>query len=374
MADFIGASPCKEVIKGSAYEASSRQCSSADEQQQWRRRSRAAHRKQIHSYKQATTVQLGSCCEVGSKVCPAQSQEWPRKDQHSHIEFFLEDEALSSRRRCKSEEKRGTYGQRRAGDNFTRLQAIITDLPQHALAADSWIPARASLGGSLERFREKLVERELLRSCKQYPRYAADLRHLVVVHASEDLTILVDNKHQKMYTSVRGTNPLKARDLKDDARIVLGFPPERVALAKETYCRIRDSFLGYDSYGCGHSLGGTVMHELTCCLEQDSIYAFKRVDVFNAGGSPFRPKGSALTHTEFYSHRVAGDLVSFFYEPPKSPAGDRGNVEHVEKPQIWSHGLGHFLPKKHPRSSQQSCYAVAVKRENISSEHPCVIN
>ncbi|CAE8615345.1 unnamed protein product [Polarella glacialis] len=107
-------------------------------------------------------------------------------------------------------------GRRRVGGDFTRLQAILTDLPKHVLAADGLASAEgAVLGGSV----------------------------------------------------------------------------------------------GYDSYGCGHSLGGTVMHELACRFEEEPAYAFTTVDVFNAG---------------FYSHRVAGDLVSCFHEPLVEIGASRG--------------------------------------------------
>ncbi|CAE8644121.1 unnamed protein product, partial [Polarella glacialis] len=133
-------------------------------------------------------------------------------------------------------------GRRRVGGDFTRLQAILTDLPKHVLAADGLASAEgAVLGGS-------------------------------------------------------------ARDLIDDARVIFGFPPA-------------GRYPSYDSYGCGHSLGGTVMHELACRFEEEPAYAFTTVD--------------------FYSHRVAGDLIgaSRGGSPPAAPgAKAKAGLEELSSP------------------------------------------
>jgi hypothetical protein len=157
------------------------------------------------------------------------------------------------------------------------------------------------------------------------------------------MAILVDHEDFQLFTCVRGTNPFVARDLSDDARVIMGLPPARVDDAKAAYRAVCRRFPGYRSYGCGHSLGGSVMHELAYVFEKRPEYRFTRVDVFNAGASPFQRRNSALKHTVLMSHRVTGDLVSYFYDPPGG-----GTIEHKERPQFGgAHWMGHFLPRRH---------------------------
>merc|ERR1712039_10772 len=147
-------------------------------------------------------------------------------------------------------------------------------------------------------------EAALLHSCSEYPRYGTELGRLHVVHTSEDLAIFVDHEEELLFTSVRGTNPFVPRDLSDDVLVILGYAPTRVEDVKHAYCSIRDQFPTYESFGCGHSLGGSVMHEIACSLEKEAKYAFARVDVFNPGGSPFQRRADPLTLTKFFAHCV----------------------------------------------------------------------
>ncbi|CAK0882927.1 unnamed protein product [Prorocentrum cordatum] len=201
-----------------------------------------------------------------------------------------------------------------------------------------------------ERTHADLVEAALVRSCLDYPRYAGKLGRLAVAHASQDMAVLVDHEDAQLFACVRGTSPFVPRDLSDDARVIMGLPPARVADAKAAYRAVRKQFPGYRSYGCGHSLGGSVMHELAYVFEKSPRYRFTRVDVFNAGGSPLQRRNAALKHTVFLSHRVTGDLVSYFYDPPGG-----GTIEHKERPQFGgAHWMGHFLPRRRVVAAQDA--------------------
>jgi len=233
------------------------------------------------------------------------------------------------------------------------LQAILTVLPKQGLMSSKVLRKKDLGNGQLRWSLEKkthaeMVEAALLRSCLLYPRFAGELRKLVVVAADEDLAIFSDARGRRLFTSLRGTSPFKARDLGDDALVALGYPPTRVECVRRIYRGVRDQFLGYRSYGCGHSLGGSVLHELACSLEQEPAYAFDRIDVFNAGGSPLQPTTSALRRTAFFSHRTEGDLVSLFYKPPGGiDNGSSRVVLHQVDPMSGSvHRMGHFLPRR----------------------------
>lgn len=224
---------------------------------------------------------------------------------------------------------------------FIKLQAILTILPQHLLGWTGSNPDSEDKRGG-EMTHADLVEAALVKSCLNYPRYAKELGRLVVAHASQDMAILVDHEGRRLFTCIRGTNPFMPRDLSDDARVILGMPPTRVDDAKSAYRSACKRFPDYKSYGCGHSLGGAVMHELAYLFETHPNCRFTRVDVFNAGGSPLQRRYSALRHTVLMSHRVTGDLVSYFYEPPGG-----GTIDHKVRPQCGgAHWMGHFLPRR----------------------------
>lgn len=257
--------------------------------------------------------------------------------------------------------RRGTC----VGDKgFTRLQAILTDLPKHALQGEeaSTVRSCSSCGvqGPVPLLSSSevtplscacAVEMALVQAITKYPVYAEELARLVVAHASPDIAIFVDHEKQRLFTSVRGTCPTSARDLGNDALIVFGVTPARVYYVRHTYASIRKLYPKYESFGCGHSLGGSIMHDLAHGLEDEPELRFERVDVFNAGGSPFRKNYSALSYTEFNAHRVAGDIVSYFYQPPgctDAGGNSRGGrtIQHDLDPKFMAHGLGHFLPKR----------------------------
>jgi hypothetical protein len=236
---------------------------------------------------------------------------------------------------------------------FTRLQAILTDLPKHALSAKEaqlfHCECCSAPGGTPQ---DALtcagtIEVALTQSCLKYPAFQRELACLQVVHATPDITILVDHEGKRLFTSIRGTNVATARDIGNDVLVVLGCNTVRSSYIEETYTEVRKNYPTYKSYGCGHSLGGTIMHELACTVENDPELVFQRVDVFNAGGSPFKRGFKELVHTEFNAHRTGGDLVSFFYRPPGSGITRGGRViQHPTDPRYHAHRLGHFLPPR----------------------------
>merc|ERR1712107_303300 len=93
--------------------------------------------------------------------------------------------------------------------------------------------------------------------------------------------------------------------------------------------------------GCGHSLGGTVMHELAYRLQNNASYSFTRVDVFNPGASIFHRMYTPVSRTQFYSHRVVGDIVSYWYQSVGK------TLEYEPKAEYNVHAMGHFLPNRH---------------------------
>lgn len=258
---------------------------------------------------------------------------------------------------------------------FTRFQAILTDLPKHALASkeaqvislNCQCPG-SRRGGALcgeDRLTTAgVLEVALVQSSQKYPVFAGDLARLQVAYAGMDVAIFVDHERRAVFTSLRGTSLSCPRDLGNDCLVALGCTSLRLAYVKEIYINIRTQYPGYTSYGCGHSLGGTVMHELACSVEIEPLLAFERVDVFNAGGSPFRRGFSALDRTEFNAHRVAGDLVSYFYRPPGGMSGTRGGrvIQHTKKPDLFAHGLGHFLPDVRRLTVQRIAQHVGLSR------------
>jgi len=200
-----------------------------------------------------------------------------------------------------------------------------------------------------EASRVAVIQAALQQSSKRYPGYARDLGDLLVAHASVNSAIFVDVKGERAFTSVRGTDPFRPQDLRDDALIALGLPPRRVEEVLSEYVAVMARFPGFASYACGHSLGGAVLHEIALTLERRRPnFAFTRVDVFNPAGSPFNfGKTRKLRKTQFNVHRVASDMVSKFYKPPRGLAR---TIEHRANPAVGPHFLGHFLPKRRSRS------------------------
>lgn len=186
------------------------------------------------------------------------------------------------------------------------------------------------------------IEVALLAAKNDYPQFRQQLQRLRVAHASYDLTIFVDDVEKRMFTSLRGTDCGTCRDIGNDVLIFFGCWLCRTKWAKEEYCHTRSQYPNYVSYGCGHSLGGTVMTELAHLVECQGDFAFHRVDVFNTGGSPISRGYTNLKVTQFRSHRVQGDLVSRFFRGPGELC------EHPQRPEFCSHSLQHFLPERMP--------------------------
>lgn len=246
--------------------------------------------------------------------------------------------------------------------DFVRLQAILAGLPMHALRGDPGCGGGGACcccasrrGGCLCCCHPRVlthmpwvlpcnerIEVALLAARSLYPQFQEQLKRLRVAHASYDLTIFVDDAERRMFTSMRGTDCLTCRDISNDVLIFFGCWLCRTKWAREEYCHTRSLYPDYASFGCGHSLGGTVMTELAHLVEGRPEFAFQRVDVFNTGGSPIAFGYNDLKVTKFRSHRVQGDLVSRFFRGP----GER--YEHPRRPEYCSHSLEHFLPDKMP--------------------------
>lgn len=244
----------------------------------------------------------------------------------------------------------------KTADPFMHLQAILAGLPMYALRADHHCglcccaPHR---GGCLPCGEPQVIEHmpwvlpchdrvevALLHARSDYPRYRKELSRLRIAHSSHDLTIFVDDEEKRMFTSLRGTDFRTCRDLCNDLLIICGCWLCRTKWSREEYCHTRRAFPNYKSYGCGHSLGGTVMTEMSQLLE-DTEFAFDRVDVFNTGSSPFGGNFSDFKVTQYNSHRVQGDVVSRYFRAPGM------SVEHPARPEFCSHSLQHFLPERH---------------------------
>jgi len=255
---------------------------------------------------------------------------------------------LSGIEEDEEEEEEDKEEEKAPDHRFTQLQAILTGLPQHGLLAHDH--SRLCLACKLcsnrnsneELAGRDVVEMELQTAKFYYPKFADELRGLVVAHVTRDISFFVDHARKRIFSSVRGTHPAVPTDLGNDLLIAFGFAPSRASYILQDYIEMRNLYPNYLSFGSGHSLGGAVMHEVASQLEKDPKYAFSRVDVFNSAGSPLQRMRSMLENTRFYSHRVKGDLVSFFYCPPGE------SIEHQRKPQFGAHGLGHFLPSREP--------------------------
>jgi len=238
-----------------------------------------------------------------------------------------------------------------ADDDMVQLQAVLTVLPYHALTwgvAFDKCRANCGLGSTSETTPGSqqvplcipLIEEALSKARKLYPSMEKHLRDIEVVHATDDMSCFADHTNERLFTAVRGTDILTLRDLGNDALIAFGYEPYRSGLVEAEYQIVRTKYPTYESYGCGHSLGGSVMNTLAYHLEKHPELSFTRVDVFNAGGSPLMRRYTALHRTQFNSHRVANDLISMYFQP----AGE--TVEHPANSEFNSHAMGHFLPPR----------------------------
>lgn len=252
-------------------------------------------------------------------------------------------------------------------DAFAELQAILAGLPMHAVpppvfsrtcgmpmsacGGDRRPPPQVDDKACIHRVRLALRQARL-----DYPDRAAELRRLVVEHASLDLVCFADHKEARLFTAVRGTdrglNPLTTpRDWNNDVLILFGLPPCRTSKALNEYRSVKSRFPLYKSFASGHSLGATIVEHLALYVEEDAPYRFSRVDVFNTGSSPLKRTPSMLTVTELHAHRVPGDWASEYYQPPG------GANLHTYKPKHHvesRHRLGHFLPEKAVASSAET--------------------
>lgn len=226
-----------------------------------------------------------------------------------------------------------------AQQDETKIQAIMTALPRYALDAGKTCACLCFSGPEAH---QRRVEQGLAEAAAKFPQFADEIQRTRIIHVDVDMAIFVDDQERRMYTSIRGTSPDVCRDICNDCFITFGRPPPRLHKCCEVYRRVRREHAEYKSYGCGHSLGGAIMHELAYRMEKDPALAFVRVDVFNAGGSPLKRRYTALSRTEFNAHRVQGDLVSAWYEPPTLSR----KIQHVQRTSIGAHGLGHFLPRQ----------------------------
>eukprot|EP00928_Gymnodinium_smaydae_P040792 TRINITY_DN27632_c0_g1_i1.p1 TRINITY_DN27632_c0_g1~~TRINITY_DN27632_c0_g1_i1.p1 ORF type:complete len:405 (+),score=72.06 TRINITY_DN27632_c0_g1_i1:63-1217(+) len=223
-------------------------------------------------------------------------------------------------------------------ERFVQLLAVLNRLPKHGLySMGSNCPCgspRPSTGPA------GAVASALREAASEYPSMRAELDNLEVVYADADCACLVSHPQMQLFTVVRGTDVLTPRDLGNDVLVAVGASPMRVESVRKAYCKVRQRFPNYVSYGTGYSLGGTVMTDLAYQLEKDTRHFFARVDVFNAGGSPLRRRYTALHVTEFNAHRAQGDILSYFYQAPGR------HVEWEPREDYWAaHSLGHFLPE-----------------------------
>ncbi|CAJ1337027.1 unnamed protein product, partial [Effrenium voratum] len=136
-----------------------------------------------------------------------------------------------------------------------------------------------------------------------------------------------------------------AKDMRSNVSIILGYGPPRADTALREYRRVRESFPGYVSYGCGHSLGGAVILHTAKAVEDLQGLAFERIDVFNTATSPLKSSFTPLSRTTLHAHRVEGDWASWGLQHM-----DLGNAQvhiHDAKSAIQDcHSLKHFLPSK----------------------------
>merc|ERR1712061_489912 len=88
------------------------------------------------------------------------------------------------------------------------------------------------------------------------------LSRLHIVWDSADMVCFADHFEQILFVAIRGTNVFTARDMGNNVLIVCGKETLRSSLLQEQYCILRDKYPTYSAMGCGHSLGGAVMHEL----------------------------------------------------------------------------------------------------------------
>jgi len=210
----------------------------------------------------------------------------------------------------------------------------------------------------------------LAKACQEFPSQIQVLQRLMVEHASLDLVCFADHTEGRLFTAARGTdrmlNPLTTpRDWNNDVRIILGMSPSRTAKAVDEYRVTRLRFPEYQSFGCGHSLGGNVIEHLALLVEAEEELRFQRVDVYNMGSSPLRRAPTALTRTEVHAHRVPGDWASVYYAAPPG----QGHIHsYPPKPHVRSqHALGHFLPDKVGEQSNDDSTVSETRRPEEDS-------
>lgn len=234
-------------------------------------------------------------------------------------------------------------------DELARLQAILAGLPQHVPSKTVHLRFANSSRPSSATYVER-AGIALHRASLEYPQHAVELCRLEVISANLDLIFLADHEKRRLFVCARGTDralrrTTLPRDLGNDALVALGFGPLRVKAAAAEYQDVCARLPDYYTFGCGHSLGATVIEWLALWAEaENGRRAFQRVDLFNPGSSPLRRLlptrncGVPLAETDVQTHRVPGDLVSWFHKT----VGQKH--VHPRLPQLSAHALGHFLP------------------------------
>merc|ERR1740138_995967 len=172
-----------------------------------------------------------------------------------------------------------------------------------------------------------------------YPNFRSELVSLEIVHYDTDFVCFANHGQKQLFSAVRGTSKAVGRDLVNDTQIAFGLAPGRANWVAQEYCKVRREHPRYESFACGHSLGGTIVSEMARMLDKHSAYAFTRVDIFNPGGSPLQDAYPQCRQTDVKVHRVPGDVFSAFYDA-------RADIRTYEKkPAFYTHAMGHFLPE-----------------------------
>mmetsp|Transcript_120504 Transcript_120504/g.341490 ORF Transcript_120504/g.341490 Transcript_120504/m.341490 type:complete len:327 (-) Transcript_120504:84-1064(-) len=238
---------------------------------------------------------------------------------------------------------------RAVSDEFVQLQAVLAIMPMHALNWRNAYPGCDLVcagSGRASTCSDQVsnvahIDAILAQQAEMYPG-VKQLSRLCTVSVSGDMVCFASHTEKKLFVAVRGTDAFTARDMGNNMLIAVGKETMRSAVVREEYCRVRDRFPEYSAVGCGHSLGGSVMHELAYRLESEDRFAFTRVDVFNPGSSPLRRQYTTLNKTEFYSHRVVGDIVSYSYQSVGK------SLVYAPQTGYSVHSMGHFLPPREP--------------------------
>uniref|UniRef100_A0A7S4SIT7 Uncharacterized protein n=1 Tax=Alexandrium monilatum TaxID=311494 RepID=A0A7S4SIT7_9DINO len=302
--------------------------------------------------------------EFYGSLSPASSPGPPTPEDALHIDACSNQEIDSEPSPPESWDVNTNFEE--AADDLARLQAILASLPQHAVPLGGGSSGNARGAPSVGRLLTALH-----RACLEYPQRADELRELEVVHASLDLVCLADHSGRRLFTAARGTDralrgATLPRDLGNDALIALGFGPARVSNAIRQYQEVCERLPGFASFGCGHSLGASVIEGLARWAEAGpGRTVFQRIDLFNPASSPLRKlvRGTVpLVQTEVHAHRVPGDFVSRFHHF----LGCSKHV-HPRRPRLSAHALGHFLPTADEaaiaaRAAVAQCAAAVVAR------------